>query len=58
MSKPIGRPITEGCGTEAAYKRAVRHKAEGKDHCGPCQPCKDAWAEAQRRYYANRKGIK
>lgn len=52
MTRPVGRPVTEPCGTVAAYKR---HKRHGED---ACQPCKDAWAEAQRGYYAKRKGIK
>lgn len=51
MTNPVGRPITEACGTEAAYKRHRRH---GED---PCQPCKDAYNAAQRVYYAKRKGI-
>lgn len=52
MARPVGRPVTEPCGTEAAYKR---HKRHGED---PDDECKAAWAEAQRRYYAKRKGIK
>lgn len=56
-SRPVGRPVTEPCGSEAAYKRAKRREKQGKDHCGPCEPCKAAWAEAQRRYYAKRKGL-
>jgi len=57
MSNPVGRPVTAQCGEEAAYKRAKRRKAQGKDHCGPCGPCTDAYNAAQRRYYAKRKGI-
>lgn len=48
---PVGRPITEPCGTVAAYKR---HRKHGED---PCGPCKAAWATAQRHYWAKRKGI-
>lgn len=58
MSRPVGRPITEPCGTVPAYKRAIRHKKAGKEHCGPCDPCKAAWAEWQRAYYARTKGMK
>lgn len=54
---PVGRPVTEPCGTEPAYKRAARRKRQGKDNCGPCDECKAAYNEAQRRYYAKRKGI-
>lgn len=57
MSNPVGRPVTEPCGTEAAYKRAMRHKRQGKTNCGPCDDCTDAYNEAQRGYYAKRKGI-
>ena len=57
MTQPVGRPVSQPCGTEPAYKRAQRRKAEGKDHCGPCDECKAAWADAQRDYYAKRKGI-
>lgn len=55
--RPVGRPVTQPCGTEAAYKRAQRRKKAGKDHCGPCDECCAGWAEAQRGYYAKRKGI-
>lgn len=58
MSRPVGRPVTEPCGTEPAYKRAKRRAAAGKDHCGPCDPCREAYNEAQREYYAKRKGQK
>lgn len=52
MSRPVGRPITEPCGTPAAYKRHVR-KGEPTDAA-----CKAAWAAEQRRMYAKRKGMK
>lgn len=57
MSNPVGRPATAPCGTEPAYKRAKRRKAAGKDHCGPCAACVDAYNAAQRGYYAKRKGL-
>ena len=57
MTNPVGRPVTAECGTEAAYKRAKRRAALGKENCGPCGPCRDAYNAAQRGYYAKRKGI-
>lgn len=51
MTRTVGRPITQLCGTVAAYKRHLRNGEE------PCTPCKSAWAEWQRDYYAKRKGI-
>jgi hypothetical protein len=50
MSNPIGRPVSQPCGTTSAYKRALRRKKAGKEHCGPCDPCKAANAEWQRDY--------
>lgn len=55
MSKPVGRPITSQCPSEAAYKRHQRNK---DDVCEDPDGCKAEWAAAQRRYYAKRKGIK
>lgn len=43
-----GRPITHPCGTVAAYKRHKRHGAT------PCEPCRQAYNEAQRVMYAKR----
>ena len=53
----VGRPVTEPCGTVAAYKRAKRYKAKGEAHCGPCQDCTDAYNADHRRMYAKRKGL-
>jgi hypothetical protein len=50
-----GRPITEDCPSEAAYKRHQRNKWD--DTCTDPEGCRKAWAEAQRRYYAKRKGL-
>lgn len=50
--RPVGRPITEPCGTVSAYKRHRRHGEQ------PCKPCREAWAAKQREYYAKRHGIK
>lgn len=44
----IGRPVTQPCGTTAAYRRHLRHNEP------PCQPCKDAWAEQARDRYTRR----
>lgn len=46
----IGRPVTQPCGTVAAYKRHQRRQEP------PCQPCRDAWAAWQRERYRARKG--
>ncbi len=56
-TNPVGRPVTEPCGTVPAYKRALRHKAKGLENCGPCDPCKAEWAKWQRDYYARVRGI-
>lgn len=53
----VGRPITEPCGTVAAYKRNRRYKKQGKPNCGPCQPCTDEYNAEHRRMYAKRKGL-
>lgn len=53
----VGRPVTEECGSVAAYKRNKRYKSKGMAHCGPCQPCTDAYNAAHREYYAKRKGL-
>lgn len=45
-----GRPVTEPCGTVAAYKRHRRHNEP------PCAACAAAWAAKQRDYYRARKG--
>lgn len=44
-----GRPVTQPCGTVAAYKRHLR-RGEPVD-----QACRDAWSEKQREYYQARK---
>lgn len=46
----VGRPQSKPCGTVAAYKR---HQRAGET---PCEPCRAAWAEAQREMYRKRKG--
>jgi hypothetical protein len=46
----LGRPVTQPCGTTAAYKRHQRHGDE------PCGACRVAWAEYQRGLYVKRKG--
>lgn len=46
-----GRPITEPCGTLAAYRR---HKRKGEV---PCAECRTAYNAAHRRYYAKRLGL-
>lgn len=51
MTRPVGRPVTKECGTWQAYKRHKRHKEDA------CQPCKDAYAEWMRDYYARTHGI-
>jgi hypothetical protein len=45
-----GRPVTQPCGTQAAYKR---HQRKGEE---PCDPCRLAWAEYQRELYQRRRG--
>jgi hypothetical protein len=45
----IGRPVTQPCGTVAAYKR---HRKNGEQPCGPCL---DAWNAKQREMYQARK---
>lgn len=47
-----GRPVTEPCGTPAAYKR---HKRHGEDVDAACR---DAYNDDQRKLYALRKGKK
>jgi hypothetical protein len=50
MSAPkTGRPITQPCGTAAAYKR---HRRNGET---PCAACRVAWATLNRDRYATRK---
>lgn len=52
---PVGRPITEPCGTEAAAKRHIRNGEKIKDlTCG----CREAYNAAHRAYYAKRMGKK
>ena len=41
--------VPQPCGTLAAYRRHQRAQE------APCEACRAAWAEAQRRYYAKRK---
>jgi hypothetical protein len=47
----MSRPVTQPCGTVAAYKRHLRHGET------PCSECKAAWAEWHRANYAKRHGI-
>jgi hypothetical protein len=49
VSRPVGRPVSQPCGTVAAYKRHLRHDED------PCDPCKSVWAAWQRDYYARTK---
>jgi hypothetical protein len=56
MPRPVGRPVSHPCGTVPAYKRALRYKAKGKPHCGPCEKCKAAWAKWSREYQADLRG--
>lgn len=51
MKGPVGRPITEPCGTVAAYKR---HKRNGEPID---EACRDAYNAKHREYYAMRKGL-
>lgn len=47
-----GRPVTQPCGTVAAYRR---HRKAGEQ---PCEPCREAWNELQRVQYQARKARK
>jgi hypothetical protein len=40
-----GRPVTQPCGTVAAYKRHQRHREL------PCEACRSAWSDWQRAYH-------
>lgn len=44
-----GRPVTQPCGTVAAYKRHLRNKEE------PCAACREANAAHHRELYKKRK---
>lgn len=48
----LGRPVTEPCGTSAAYKR---HKRNGEPVDAACR---EAYNADQRKLYALRKGKK
>ena len=52
QGNPVGRPVTEPCGTVSAYKRHQRHGET------PCAGCRAAWSEWQREYYRRRKSTK
>ena len=45
-----GPPVSQPCGTVAAYKRHQRHGEP------PCEACRAAWSEYQRTLYKRRKG--
>ena len=38
--------LSKPCGTEAGHNRAVHRRLRGAEHCGPCEPCKQAHREA------------
>jgi hypothetical protein len=44
-----GRPVTQPCGTPAAYTRHLRHGET------PCEPCRKANAERHKALYRQRK---
>jgi len=50
LSGKPGRPVTQPCGTVAAYKR---HRSHGEE---PCAACRAANAEHHRELYRRRKG--